>query len=180
MSKPAARLGDIGSDHNGFPPTPIISGSPDVIINGKPAARVGDALAPHSKPKHPPHGRTIASGANSVLINGKPAANIGSAISCGGSVIIGSADVIVGDSPKPIKPIPVKLESITFPNQYGNTASYTPNSTQENILSFEEPVMYFFEPALHPQDRHAQCNIQSAQTGAPFVKGSALTSTEKA
>ncbi len=35
----AAKLGDIGTDHDGFPPTPIIAGSSSVMIDGKPAAR---------------------------------------------------------------------------------------------------------------------------------------------
>ena len=58
MSKAIVLLGDLGSDHEGFPPTPVIAGSPDVLIDGRPVARVGDPLAPHSKPKHPPHPRT--------------------------------------------------------------------------------------------------------------------------
>ncbi|EMN6089450.1 PAAR domain-containing protein [Vibrio cholerae] len=37
----AAGLGDIGSEHNCFPPTPIIAGSGDVFIDGKPAVRQG-------------------------------------------------------------------------------------------------------------------------------------------
>jgi len=61
MSK-GVKVGDIGTDHDGFPPTPVTAGSPDVKFDGQPAARVGDPLAPHDKPKHPPHGRTIASG----------------------------------------------------------------------------------------------------------------------
>ena len=52
--KEAVKVGDIGTDHDGFPPTPVTAGSPDVFIDGMPAARVGDPLAPHSKPKHPP------------------------------------------------------------------------------------------------------------------------------
>ena len=60
MSKKVVLLGDMGTDHSGFPPTPVIAGSPDVLIDGKPVARVGDPLAPHSKPKHPPHPRAIA------------------------------------------------------------------------------------------------------------------------
>ncbi|EGQ8119397.1 PAAR domain-containing protein [Vibrio cholerae] len=43
----AASLGDIGSEHDCFPPTPIITGSGDVFIDGKPAVRQGDALEPH-------------------------------------------------------------------------------------------------------------------------------------
>lgn len=56
MSKKVVLLGDMGTDHEGFPPTPVIAGSPNVLIDGKPVARVGDPLAPHSKPKHPPIG----------------------------------------------------------------------------------------------------------------------------
>ncbi|AWK81959.1 TPA: type VI secretion system PAAR protein [Photobacterium damselae] len=82
----AAKLGDIGTDHDGFPPTPIIAGSSSVMIDGKPAARQGDALAPHAKPKHPPHPRAISQGSGSVFIDGKPAARSGDAIDCGGKV----------------------------------------------------------------------------------------------
>jgi uncharacterized Zn-binding protein involved in type VI secretion len=100
MSKAIVLLGDLGSDHEGFPPTPVIAGSPDVLIDGKPVARVGDPLAPHSKPKHPPHSRTITGGSSTVMINGKPAAVTGGAISCGG-VTIGSGSVVIGDTHTP-------------------------------------------------------------------------------
>lgn len=88
-------LGDLGTDHGGFPPTPVISGSPDVLMDGKPVARMGDPLAMHSKPKHPPHPRAIAGGESSVLINGIPVAVTGSAITCGG-VTIGSGSGVAG------------------------------------------------------------------------------------
>ncbi|WP_429236455.1 type VI secretion system PAAR protein [Aeromonas salmonicida] len=97
MSKKAATVGDIGTDHDGFHPTPIISGSTDIIIDNKPAARVGDPLAPHSKPGSPPHPRSIATGSSTVFFNGKPAALTGSGIDCGGGVIIGGSSVIIGD-----------------------------------------------------------------------------------
>ncbi len=87
----AALLGDIGTEHGGFPPTPIISASPDVMIDGKPVARLGDALVPHDKPKNPTHPRKIASGATNVLVNGKPIAIDGSAVSCGGEIKAGSS-----------------------------------------------------------------------------------------
>ncbi|MBY5936929.1 type VI secretion system PAAR protein [Marinobacter nauticus] len=95
MSKAIVLLGDLGMDHQGFPPTPVIAGSPDVIVDGKPVARVGDPLQPHSKPKHPPHPRAIAAGSGTVMINGKPAAVTGGAVSCGG-VTVGSGTVIIG------------------------------------------------------------------------------------
>jgi uncharacterized Zn-binding protein involved in type VI secretion len=100
MSKAVVLLGDLGSDHSGFPPTPMIAGSPDVLIDGKPVARLSDPLAPHSKPKHPPHPRAIAVGSSTVVINGIPAAVTGSAISCGG-VAIGSGSVVIGDAHTP-------------------------------------------------------------------------------
>lgn len=40
----AARLNDIGKGHDCFPDTPVIAGSPNVIINGQPAARPGDEV----------------------------------------------------------------------------------------------------------------------------------------
>lgn len=101
MSKHAAKVDNIGTDHEGFHPTAITAGSPDVFIDGIPAARVGDPLAPHDKPNHPPHPRNIASGSSTVLVNGKPLAITGGAVDCGG-VIIGSGTVIVGDIAPPV------------------------------------------------------------------------------
>ena len=96
--QPSARFGDIGSNHGAWPPTPITSASPDVMVNGIPAARQGDSLLPHAKPNSPPHGRSIAEGASSVLINGRPAARVTDAISCGGKVIVGSGNTLIGDN----------------------------------------------------------------------------------
>ncbi|GAA4497432.1 type VI secretion system PAAR protein [Pseudaeromonas paramecii] len=95
MCPSIALLGDMGTDHDGFHPSPIISASPDVLLDNKPVARQGDALAPHTKPKHGPHPRSIAGGEASVLINGKPVAVTGSDISCGG-VVIGSGSARAG------------------------------------------------------------------------------------
>ncbi|PAU77480.1 type VI secretion system PAAR protein [Halomonas salipaludis] len=90
MGRKLVLVGDIGTDHDGFPPTPVTAGSPTTMIDGKPVARLGDPLAPHDKPKHPQHPRTIAEGSGSILIDGKPAALTGHAVDCGG-VVIGSA-----------------------------------------------------------------------------------------
>ena len=94
----AARFTDIGSGHGCFPPTPIISGSGDVSINGLAAARKGDSLIPHGCGNCPPHGRSISAGSATVSINGKPAARASDAISCGGSVSAGSGDTLIGDA----------------------------------------------------------------------------------
>lgn len=91
----AALVGDLGSDHDGFPPTPITAGSSTVKIDGIPVARQGDPLAPHDKPKNPPHPRMIKGGSSTVMIDGKPAARVGDAVDCGG-VIIGGSSVNIG------------------------------------------------------------------------------------
>lgn len=96
----AARLTDTGSGHDCFPPSPVTSGSPDVKINGLPAARVGDTLEPHSCScggGHGSHPRTIVAGSSSVRINGRPAARTGDAIDCGGVLISGSGNVNIGE-----------------------------------------------------------------------------------
>nr|WP_314872774.1 PAAR domain-containing protein [uncultured Pseudomonas sp.] len=88
--KPAARVTDpIDCPTAGHGSNAIVSGSPNVFINGLPAARQGDLTA---------CGSTIVSGVSStVFINGLPAATQGSLGSHGGVVIGGSGSVIIGD-----------------------------------------------------------------------------------
>lgn len=125
----AAIVGNIGTDHDGFKPTKVTAGSPDVQIDGMPVARVGDPLEPHDKPNNPPHPRSIASGISNILINGKPIAMTGAAIDCGG-VIIGNSSVIVGNvsvsggNPSPTEFIP----SLFFDEQIQLMASGKPVS----------------------------------------------------
>lgn len=99
----AARLGDTGQGHACFPDTPVIEGSPDISINGKAAARQGDAVALHGCPcpntPHGMHARAIAAGSSTVSFNGKPAARINDAIDCGGMIASGSSNVFIGDTP---------------------------------------------------------------------------------
>lgn len=92
----AVKLGDMDTGHEGFPPTPVISGSTSVICEGRPMARKGDELMPHtSLPLVPPHPRSIKDGSSSVFIDGKPAARSGDAVSCGGT-LIGVSTVNIG------------------------------------------------------------------------------------
>ena len=96
MSKPAACQGDMHTcpahegrrPHNGGP---ILEGSPDVFIGGKPAARVGDKV--QCEVGGPD---IIVEGAPMVLINGRPAAILGSKTAHGGVIIGGSRDVLIG------------------------------------------------------------------------------------
>ena len=90
------RLGDLDTGHDACPPTALARASPNVLVNGKGAGRVGDAYVSHSCPVHGPHTGTIASGSGSVFINGKSAGRIGDNVSCGGAVAQGSPNVIVG------------------------------------------------------------------------------------
>ena len=100
------RLGDksfVAADAHGCPACPhpatgpAIQGSPDVLVNGRPALRVGD------KGLHAAccgsNMWTAAAGSGTVLINNKAAHRQGDSDQhCGGSgkLIEGSPDVLVG------------------------------------------------------------------------------------
>lgn len=92
----ATRLGDNDTGHDACGGTALVSASGNVIINGKGAGRVGDSYAPHGCDSHPSHSGVIASGSGTVFINGKAAGRIGDPVSCGGSVAVGSGNVIIG------------------------------------------------------------------------------------
>ncbi len=96
-----SRKSDLGGEHGAWVPSPAIEGSSNVIVEGLPAARLGDAVSPHVKPGSAPHPRKIAGGSPSVFINGRPAARIGDAIDCGGVMIGGSGTVILDEQDKP-------------------------------------------------------------------------------
>ncbi len=61
-------------------PGKITSGATGVMVDGKPAARVGDTTTDGK----------IIEGAKGVYINGKPAAVVGGSTECGGKTISGS------------------------------------------------------------------------------------------
>lgn len=83
-----ARLGD-SSSHGGL----IISGSPDTLVNGRAAARLGDM---HVCPILG-HGVTpIVTGSATVKVNQRPAARVGDVAACGALIVTGSDDVYTG------------------------------------------------------------------------------------
>lgn len=92
--KMAAKVGDIQSGHACYPPTPAISGVPSVLINGVPALTVGSNFVPHACSK--PHAVKLGTGSSNVIIGGKPAGRLGDRTACGGIVITGSANVLIG------------------------------------------------------------------------------------
>ncbi len=98
MSKPAARKSDQDScPLPGHAVNPTVTGSPNVLINGLPALRVGDRSV---------CGDTVAEGMSTILVNGLPIAFLGSSTSHGGTIITGSGDVLVGNQhvPAPFTP----------------------------------------------------------------------------
>ena len=64
----------------------VTEGSPDTMIGGKPAARVGDGAA---------SGAPAVEGSPNVFINGRPAAIAGGRSDCGG----GSSNVFINGKP---------------------------------------------------------------------------------
>ncbi|PPC76535.1 hypothetical protein C4K68_14945 [Pokkaliibacter plantistimulans] len=98
MGKPAATLGHFHfcPQYDGKKPHvggPVNAGSSDVMIEGMPAARVGDNLVCQ---KGPPD--TINAGSSTVRINGQPAARMGDSTAHGGKILAGAASVRIGDS----------------------------------------------------------------------------------
>ncbi|MFT8947963.1 MAG: PAAR domain-containing protein [Acetobacter aceti] len=95
--KPAARLTDMHTcpkttaqmPHVGGP---VVTGSPNVFINGRPAARVGDRATCQGPPDK------ISEGSATVFINGKPASRMGDRTEHGGVIIGGSGNVFIGDT----------------------------------------------------------------------------------
>lgn len=94
---PAVRITDIhtcpmanpgGAPHVGGPVLP--PGSSTVLIEGLPAARVGDMATCSGPPD------TIVSGSATVLIGGMPAARLGDPTAHGGILAAGSATVMIG------------------------------------------------------------------------------------
>lgn len=93
----AARVGDPGVPHCSA--YVIATGSTDVSINGRPAARVGDLSAPHLRPAGiicVTHVAPIVKGSSSVFINGRPAARQGDPLGGCTSVALGSPNVNIG------------------------------------------------------------------------------------
>ena len=68
----------------------VTEGSPDTMIGGKPAARVGDGAA---------SGAPVVEGSPNVFINGRPAAIAGGRSDCGGVAVGGSSNVFINGKP---------------------------------------------------------------------------------
>lgn len=96
---PAARLTDMHvcpMVTPGLPPIPHVGGpivgpgNPTVLINGIPAAVLGDMCTCVGPPD------SIISGSATVMIGGKPAARMGDPTAHGGSIVVGVPTVMIG------------------------------------------------------------------------------------
>jgi uncharacterized Zn-binding protein involved in type VI secretion len=93
MGLPAARITDT-STHGG---TILGPGIPTVIIEGMPAATMGDTHLCGLPPNvHRPTSSPFIEGSMSVLIGGKPALRVGDRTGCGATVMVGSSTVLIG------------------------------------------------------------------------------------
>jgi uncharacterized Zn-binding protein involved in type VI secretion len=96
MGKLLSQIGSMASGHGSWPPSPITSGSSNVIIEGVPGTFKGASVAVHVNPSPSAHPRSIGKGSSTVNINGKPAARIGDKINCGGAILQGASTVFSG------------------------------------------------------------------------------------
>ncbi len=83
-------------------------GAPNVLINGKPAALMGDMCVCAGPPD------TIAQGEATVLINGTPVATMGSMTAHGGSIVQGDPTVLISPA-TPNTKVTMTVEEIPFP-----------------------------------------------------------------
>lgn len=133
--KPAARKTDaVKCPRCGM--TAISTGSPDVLINGLPAARLGDCT--HC-------GSELNSGASStVFFNGQAALVTGSEGTHGSVIIGGSGNVIIGNTHTPAPFIPTVRETTNKPDGTGrpdpraSLTDFPPTHLDNRDTSLEE------------------------------------------
>lgn len=92
----AARVGDMHTCPLSDGPKPHVGGPvmppgvPTVMIEGKPAATVGNLCTCTGPPD------SIIMGSSTVFIGGKPAARMGDSTAHGGTITLGAATVMIG------------------------------------------------------------------------------------
>ena len=142
MSQPAARLGDLTA-HGGT----VTSGNPTVLINGRPAATLGDMhVCPMCSPG--PHvGGPVMVGAPTVLIGGRPAARVGDACTCQAPspdvIVQGSPNVLIGGASGAVSPGAAAMAASAHgaslaPGTPGTGATARPLSPWVGVGHFDE------------------------------------------
>lgn len=99
IGKGAARIGDMTSGHDGYPGTPIVTGSATMICDGKGVACIGDKCADHDKSHGHNHTPVITGGSSFVKVDSIPLAMVGSEVagncSSANKVVSGSSTLII-------------------------------------------------------------------------------------
>jgi uncharacterized Zn-binding protein involved in type VI secretion len=90
----------LGSQSMGAPSGEIGQGSPDVSVNGLPAARVTDTETCDAG--------KVAQGSTTVFVNRLPAARVGDKVTCGAVIVAGSGNVFIGGGTT--SPLPIQSE----------------------------------------------------------------------
>ena len=95
MAGAFARVGDQTSGHGPYPPNVLGGpGSSNVLIEGVPAALVGDGtVLPCMAPNSPTLDGKITQGSPTATANGKAIARIGDPLSCG-CIILGGGNTV--------------------------------------------------------------------------------------
>lgn len=101
MKRGVACVGDMCAGHDGYPGTPIISGSGTMFCDGKAIACKGDICEEHNKHKGHKHTPVITGGSSFFTVDGRSVAMVGSEVSgnCNSSanVIISGSDFLSVD-----------------------------------------------------------------------------------
>lgn len=101
MGRGVACVGDMCAGHDGYPGTPIITGSNTMFCDGKGVACKGDKCADHDKSHGHNHTPIITGGSSFFTVDGRPVAVVGSEVAgnCNSSanVIISGSDTLVVD-----------------------------------------------------------------------------------
>lgn len=98
MGLAQARQSDMVQSHPGYSPIPQSTGSQNVIINGLGQLNTDFVQTPHPPiPPVPPEAPfTFQVGSQTVNINGAPQVRVMDSTSCGGFVLQGSQNVLIG------------------------------------------------------------------------------------
>jgi uncharacterized Zn-binding protein involved in type VI secretion len=97
MSIPAACIGDSTTGHPpGFKPIPIMEGSSDVFVGGKPVACISKITGPVHNFGPVIHPGMLAKGSSTVFANGISICRIGDTLTCSDIIAKGSSEVFVG------------------------------------------------------------------------------------
>ena len=98
MKRGAARVGDMTSGHDGYPGTPIITGSSTMFCDGKGVACAGDRCEDHDKHRGHRHTPIVTGGSSFFKVDGRPVAMVGSQVAgnCSAeNVIIGGSTTLI-------------------------------------------------------------------------------------